>query len=582
MDTASKVNALKLEGNDSIKQGKYTAAYKQYTEAINICTDSKVLAILYSNRAAASLNLKDYLDAISDSQQATNADPTFVKAYTRTGTAADAINMWSISSRAWGTAAELTPDPVLKADYEAKAKASDDARTKQEDKISQGDYHYRMPSHRAQQIVPWIKARELFQANQLPYESSGHVIIQAYLEYEEAVSNLKKVRVKVENGQEMIMLAGKVLEPLTNAILGDDRVFHIDFPEFFDNLRRQTVIEVQASNGWTDSGPKELMKEVPERLQNSSWDLVRPALAMTIRAWIWRAFLESKMGMGTSADEFYKRVIEIIDWGRSTYAHVPKEERGAIFEATIVRSVRSLRLSNLLGLFRAGLVGPGCVYTLDDIEQLASEIKRETEASERPGTFNGRGFFGFWTYPLAEAISALGFVHMQRGLDHALRSENIEDEEAKEAALLDAMKEFDQSARLYIKSAETYPPDDESSLYMLCIALEARLRGHAPLRLTVPLARRVRDAVPKVMKIWEATINSSEQTKAKYEEAAEFLKQCERQIAKGSWKLDDCLGLAHYDVHPSTWARKRASQDEDELDEDELAEELEKKVNIES
>lgn len=44
------------------------------------------------------------------------------------------------------------------------------------------------------------------------------------------------------------------------------------------------------------------------------------------------------------AHEFLSRAIEVIEWGRTVWKDVPTEERGAIFEATFLRSVRALHL----------------------------------------------------------------------------------------------------------------------------------------------------------------------------------------------------------------------------------------------
>ncbi|KAF7302651.1 TPR-REGION domain-containing protein [Mycena chlorophos] len=549
------VNALKLQGNTFHQQRNYTAAYQKYTEAIKLCDpeDKKTLAILYSNRAAASINLKDYLDAIQDGREATRADPTFVKGFIRAATAADAVGMLSTSAEMWKSAAEITADPVLKAECEAKANAAETARTQHQRKVEQGDYRTQMSSFRAQQIMPWMRAGRLYKQNKLAPNSSGLVILQAFHEFDQALDVLRKMKVKKEGGRDLFKPGGMVLELFTNAILTDQRVFHADFPGFFTNLEIQVKIEVQAFRGWGDTGPKDIMKEVPERLKNSSWSAVRPAVAITIRAWILRAVMESNMGRENTADEFFKRAIDILEWGRRIYANVPKSERGAIFEPTILRAVRTLRLANLLGVYRAN--DDHCGYTIDEIGQLAQDLKDETDASERPTSFNGQGFFAaFWIYPKAQALSVVAWAHMQRGLELTLKADEADDSEEAEAAIVASCQEFSASYKLYVEAAEAYPPDDESRPYLLAIALEALFRGHAPIRLTLPLARRVRDAIPQAKEIWEASMKSK-QTTAKYDEASQFIAECERQLAKGAWTLDDCFGVAHYDVHPKTHAR---------------------------
>nr|GAT59801.1 predicted protein [Mycena chlorophos] len=569
-DKAKLVDSLKQAGNAFFQKRDFRAAYQKYTEAINECEDQKILAVLYSNRSAASMSMKEYMDAIHDGQASTKADPTFVKGYTRTGTAADAIGMFKISLRAWKAALECTTDPLIKTDCEAKIKAVKAERERQEKALSNGGNHEVISAHRASQDAPWVRALRLMQQNRLPPRSSGFAVREAYEEYTAAVDTMRKTRMEMRQGQQAIVCEGKVLEGFTNAILHDDRVFHIvDFPDFLEKLTLQVQVEVQGNGGFT-CGPTELIKEVPERLKGSNWNAVRPALTITIRSWLLQACLDSKlMGRENTADEFFRRVIDVLVWGRRTYASVPRMERGAIFEITILNAVRRLRLQNLLAVY--SLKEGECGYSLDEIEEIAQELKTETDPNLRPGpsTVESPGFFAFWTYPRAEAISVLGWVDMRRGLEHLLRSEEAQDQETAEAALLDSMKAFYKSYSLYVEAAELYPEDDQGQPYLLSVAFEALMRSHAPLRLTLPLARRISVAVTKASAIWELEMSSAAHT-AKYNEAAEFLRESEREIAKGNWKLTDCLGMAHYDSHPRSYSKQKEAQEHEQEDDGEL------------
>ncbi|KAF7302664.1 TPR-REGION domain-containing protein [Mycena chlorophos] len=556
-DKAELVDSLKKEGNVFFQKRDFKAAYQKYTEAINECEDQKILAVLYSNRSAASMSMKEYMDAIHDGQTSTKADPTFVKGYTRTGTAADAIGMFTISLRAWKAALECTTDPLIKTDCEAKIKAVKAERERQEKALSNGGNHEVISAHRASQDAPWVRALRLMQQNRLPPGSSGFVVREAYEEYTAAVDTMRKTRMEMRQGQQAIVCEGKVtdLESMPNTR--------------WLTLTLQVQVEVQGSGGFT-CGPTELIKEVPERLKGSNWNAVRPALTITIRSWLLQACLDSKlMGRESTADEFFRRVIDVLVWGRRTYASVPRMERGAIFEITILNAVRRLRLQNLLAVY--SLKEGECGYSLDEIEEIAQELKTETDPNLRPGpsTVESPGFFAFWTYPRAEAISVLGWVHMRRGLEHLLRSEEAQDQETAEAALLDSMKAFYKSYSLYVEAAELYPEDDQGQPYLLSVAFEALMRSHAPLRLTLPLARRISVAVTKASAIWELEMSSAPHT-AKYNEAAEFLRESEREIAKGNWKLTDCLGIAHYDSHPRSYSKQKEAQEHEQEDDGEL------------
>ncbi|KAF7307346.1 TPR-REGION domain-containing protein [Mycena indigotica] len=541
------VNALKLEGNTFHQQNDFKAAHSKYTQAINVCdpADTGTLAILFANRAASSLNLKNYLDALHDGRQATTADPTYAKGFIRVATAADAIDMWAISSEAWSKMSELTSDATQKAIYRAKSEAARSKNANHEVKLATNSFRTEFSTRQ----LPWTRAIAMLENGTLPPgpgQSSGHVIIQAYTEFKPGLDNLRRISITPRANGVMVIPAGKVLEPFINGILCDPRAFHADIPDFFEKLTRQIRAEVENSKGWPSSGPTQIMQDIPRKLQESNWAAVRPAIAITIRAWIFRAFMNSNMGQEAQADEFYKRAVDVIEWGRRKYPNVPREDRGSIFEATILRGVRTLRLQNILTI--GDHEGN---YTLEDIENLALELKSETEASERPTAFNGYGFFAFWTYPLAEAISALGWVHMRRGFALQRRSEELGEDSNGESPVLDkAEDEYALAAQYYYQAAETYPEDDIHHVEMLLLALEAEWRGCSSLKATFPLARRISKAVPVVSKIWQAKIN--QHITAKLKEVTDFLEDCQRNLSRGIWTIDESCGPPHYFVAPPT------------------------------
>lgn len=62
----AKVLALKEEGNNFIKDARYSLAAERYTQAINL----KPNAILYSNRSQAMIKMESYGLAIIDADKA--------------------------------------------------------------------------------------------------------------------------------------------------------------------------------------------------------------------------------------------------------------------------------------------------------------------------------------------------------------------------------------------------------------------------------------------------------------------------------------------------------------------------------
>ena len=76
--------ALKNEGNELFKAGKYAEAVVKYGEAIDL--DPEVPAY-YSNRAFCHIKTESMGSAILDADEAIKLDKRFAKAYYRKGTA---------------------------------------------------------------------------------------------------------------------------------------------------------------------------------------------------------------------------------------------------------------------------------------------------------------------------------------------------------------------------------------------------------------------------------------------------------------------------------------------------------------
>lgn len=77
-----KAAEAKERGNQLFTEGKYPAAVKEYTEAINRDPSNPVY---YSNRAACYTKLAEYRLGLKDCDEAIRLKPDFVKAYTRKG-----------------------------------------------------------------------------------------------------------------------------------------------------------------------------------------------------------------------------------------------------------------------------------------------------------------------------------------------------------------------------------------------------------------------------------------------------------------------------------------------------------------
>ncbi|KAJ6520221.1 hypothetical protein C8R45DRAFT_954334 [Mycena sanguinolenta] len=528
---STNVERLKSEANVLHAQGNYQAAYQKYSEAIKETPANAVLAILYANRAASCIAMKEYMDAMHDGLKAAKLDPKYAKAWARVGTAARALEFWDQSRTAWKSALSclpltgLTPAEVaLKAQFEAELEAVDAGESKAISRERSG----KNTSNITAQIdnMPWNRALALAQEGKLDLSSSGWVILNAYRDFTCGIQAMQNMVVKYHGHKTAVKASPSALADMTNGILRDHGVFHTD-SNFFEQLQNQMRFEVESTDAWAAGGPKQIRQELPQRLRKSGWLPVRRALSVTIRLWIMRGFLDSNMGALEGGVEFYKRTLEVLEWGRQTYPNVPSKERGVIFEDSFKRGVQRLYIPAVVSLYLKR--GDACGYSLDDIAGMARDHKTETEVSEpTPDCAGDSGFYAsFWIYPIAEALSFLGWYHMQLGL----RCIDAEEDLDPEAAV-----DFSKSAQYYIQAAEKFPADDEEHPNLLAVALEALWWGGATLEDTLPLCRKIRAAMPQATMIWGF---SPSWKKQRCQDAIEFLADAEKQLAEGTLSLDD-------------------------------------------
>ncbi|KAJ7922818.1 hypothetical protein B0H13DRAFT_2655447 [Mycena leptocephala] len=387
----SVVESLKARANALHQQGSYQAAYEKYSEAIQENPNNKILAILYANRAASCLALHEYLDAMHDGQKAVKLDPTYVKGWARIGKAAHILESWDICRNAWKSglsclpATSLTPaEVVLKAQFEAGLKVADAGENKESARSGKHTINLTEPIAN----MPWNRALALAQENKLVLgvcPSSGYVILNAYRDFVRGMTTMGQMVVKRNGdnmGADLVKATPTALVDITNGILRDHRVFHAG-PHFFEQLE-------------TQSGAQFLMHDFPS-LMSATKVLFEAELAEIEEVRVVpcasgtlcdcpgmddEGLLDSNMGVLNGGVEFFKRILDVLEWGRRTYPNVPSEDRGVIFEASFVRGIRRLYIPAVLSLYLKN--GDDSGYTLEDIAQMARDLKAETEASVRP------------------------------------------------------------------------------------------------------------------------------------------------------------------------------------------------------
>lgn len=121
----SKADQMKNVGNKFMANQNFEEALRAYSEAIALSPTGPQSHIFYSNRAAASLSLKRYTEAVDDARRSIALQPTFGKAHARLGQALYFERDYEGAVQAYEEALryEDTADSAVTWTYLAKAKA---------------------------------------------------------------------------------------------------------------------------------------------------------------------------------------------------------------------------------------------------------------------------------------------------------------------------------------------------------------------------------------------------------------------------------------------------------------------------
>lgn len=106
--TSAEADRLKDEGNKLVAAKKFAKAIECYTQALALDPSSRVL---WANRSAAHLELKQAKEAIADAQKAIDVDASWPKGYYRLGTALESSKRFEEAINAYTKGQELEPGP---------------------------------------------------------------------------------------------------------------------------------------------------------------------------------------------------------------------------------------------------------------------------------------------------------------------------------------------------------------------------------------------------------------------------------------------------------------------------------------
>ncbi|KAH9891072.1 hypothetical protein C8Q73DRAFT_734877 [Cubamyces lactineus] len=498
MSNTAEAERLKAEGNALFVQRNFAGAYKKFTEALQ--HDDKN-AILYCNRAACSLGINRYLEAYTDANEATELSSTYAKAWSRLAAASAGLGKSDEAISHWKRALAVLPVENLSA-TEQKQKEQYTADLKIAiARQAASDRH-----KPAQVIVkdadsPWNRAVPILQSLPTPpdWSSSAWIILSARQSWVYGCEAMNQLRsFTTSSGTGCFGIKGTIAS-FSNALLQDPRAFSIADKEFFDKYNQQVIFEITETRAWSNGSSSTVMRDAPKRLREEGWNATRPALAVTVRGWIMRAFLQSNLSPDVQAAlDFYTSAIEVLSWGIDLWKDVPNSEKGSIFQASFLRGVKCLRLDAMLQAYNdkphlqtqsfLDEILRGAQNLIDDLAAAPMEPPTET------GLYGH--YLSFARYPMAQAHSLIGFCRSRAAMEFPKNS-------AESLASLRA------AAESYAQAAEYIPIDDEKHVSYLHYSFDCLLEAGSPASQLAAILNRIHEAIPIMRRIWQFSADAS-------------------------------------------------------------------------
>ncbi|EGN98797.1 hypothetical protein SERLA73DRAFT_160457 [Serpula lacrymans var. lacrymans S7.3] len=267
------------------------------------------------------------------------------------------------------------------------------------------------------------------------------------------------------------------------------------------------------------------MADAQKRQRERGWDDIRSALSVTVCAWIMRAIIASGLtNAHQSAVEFLKRAIEVIETGRSVWKDASKEQRGTIFEDSFSRGVHT----QYLEIYKLASHEDCAAFPLDTIYEEADDLIKETRANPLSTTaaYDPGFISSFSIYPIGVGLSMKGYYHAQSA-------------KLAEDKIAEQLHHYWKAAEFYMEAASVYPEDDENHVWYLHCALTNMWKCGTPLRTTLDVLKRIRDATPKMLKIWVDSTAAKAGRDQALKTDMEALEALLMELEAGNVSLDD-------------------------------------------
>ncbi|CAE6515310.1 unnamed protein product [Rhizoctonia solani] len=530
--------SLKAEASELFKSGDSKGAKRVYTRALgHTDLERHEKAVLYCNRAAAEMKLRRFEDAISDAKRSVEADPNYSRGYERLATAQLGLHRYNDAYESYGKAIAILdaiPEPTS-ADIARKVKI-EQALAEAQRKEAGPDV---LLIRNATGNMPWDKAAALRPSMSASDGTctSAWIILEAHELFNKGCEALWELqRTETSEGTVIYGRLGAVVD-ISDGLLRDERAFHMTTSDWKDRYGYQAQYEAMEYNAWINQADEAIiMREIRERVATRGWDDVRPALDLTVRAWIMHAFLLRSIPDYNTAVQLLQKVQRFLTWGDHQWPDVPTAQRGVIFEHTFRRSVKRLYLHTLYQAI-INNPSPNSPFSLAELKNTSAAILEDVEQhppeSEDKEKLTPGYIAAYWLYPTAEALIIDGFYHMQL----ALTSVPVDPVKQK--------TNFRLAYEKYLSGAERFPKDDENHAYYLKSALECLTESGATLNETLPLMERVRKATPLMKNIWETSSMSLCGRDAALQAVISFEEGVQKQLKDGTLTMNDSVTMPH-------------------------------------
>lgn len=301
----------------------------------------------------------------------------------------------------------------------------------------------------------------------------------------------------------------QTLEELTTALLEDIRVVRIT-QDTLDKLALCYKLEQQQRNAiGPGMSPKETIAEYNRRLTQPAsvasggaavrmpglnfgppprggWDIVRPALQLSIRSAIMNGCLYS-LDLAPGKDEAeFRRAVELIEEARRTWRHVDGSIRGRTLEETFLRGVKALLADSILRSYPINQPSQNNAESiskrrkLDEVRSIGEWLTHSFTTSPKPPdtdkpTRRPRRddadpwwniYYAHYVSPFARGTAYIAFSHTQLALDFLSGP-------ARTASLIAGAKE-------YATAAAWMSPDDPERINRALNAVFALTSSQAP------------------------------------------------------------------------------------------------------